>query len=167
MIKLLRYIDQINKILLWILGIFSAIMTAVLSVQVISRTFLGHSIAWSEELARFLMIYIVFIGAALALRKQQLIAIELIAEKVSLNTRRIMKTISNMIGIVFFCTMFVQGIVVVLRVHTQVSAAIQIPMSYVYAALPIGAVLLTMNAIAVIIELNIVTNTDNKRSVEQ
>lgn len=136
-------------------------MIGVLSVQVLSRTLIGHSIPWSEELARFLMIYLVFIGAALALRKQQLIAIEFVAEKAKFNTRRFLKITSNVIGIVFFGVIFVQGLEVMARVQTQVSAALQLPMSVVYAALPIGAVLLTMNAIAVIIELGIASEDKN------
>lgn len=151
---LLIFIDRINKILLLLLGILLAVMIGVLSIQVISRTFVGYPLAWSEELARFIMIYLVFIGAAVALRNQQMIAIEFIAERVNFQTRRIMKIVVNLIGIVFFCTIFVQGLEVMSRVKIQLSAALQIPMSYVYAALPVGAVLLIMNAIAVIIDLS-------------
>ncbi|MET3506542.1 TRAP transporter small permease [Halalkalibacter oceani] len=165
--KILSAIDKINTVLLLLLGTFLGIMILVLSVQVISRTLIGYSLPWSEELARFLMIYSVFIGAALALRYQQLIAIEFIAEKVSEKTRKGMKISSNLCGIVFFIIILFQGIAVMERVHTQSSAALQIPMSFLYAALPIGMVLLTMNAIAVIIDilLNDTKNNVNKWGV--
>ncbi|MDQ0338272.1 TRAP-type C4-dicarboxylate transport system permease small subunit [Caldalkalibacillus uzonensis] len=149
----LRYIDIFNKYLTIIMGLFLGIMSVVIFFQVFSRFFLGLPLPWSEELARFLMIYTVFFGAAVALRHQKLIAIEVIAESVSKNTRRLIKTVANGIGIVFFIIVLIKGLEVMERVHNQVSAAMQLPMSVAYAAIPIGAVLLIINGIAVIIEL--------------
>lgn len=160
----LKLIDKFNFLLKLLLGIMSAIMVIVLCAQVISRTFLNSSIYWSEELSRYLMIYMVFIGAAIALRNQQLMAIEFITEKVSEHTAKVLKTIANLIGIIFFIIMFFQGIQVMSRVSTQLSAALQIPMSFVYLALPLGAILLALNAIAVIIEINTKKRTVKKES---
>ncbi len=153
MSSVLKIIDQINKFLLILMGIFMGIMSVVIIFQVFSRFFLGFPLPWSEELARFLMIYTVFIGAALALRQQKLISIEVIAENISARARRILKTTANAIGIVFFIILFLKGIEVTSQVYGQVSAAMRLPMSYAYAALPLGAVFLTMNAVAVIIEM--------------
>lgn len=166
MFKIVNVIDSINKGLLLLLGVMTGVMIGVLCLQVLSRTFIGHSITWSEELSRFIMIYIVFIGASLALRNQQLIAIEFITEKVKFKTRKIMKVIINIIGIIFFGIIFLQGLDVVARVQDQVSAALQISMSYVYMALPIGAVLLTMNALAVIIELLMLDGSSETEEVK-
>ncbi|MBP1931662.1 TRAP transporter small permease [Ammoniphilus resinae] len=153
MAGLLRVIDSFNKWLTILLGVVLGVMSVVIIFQVLSRYILGIPLPWSEELARYLMAYSIFVGAALALRKQQLIAVEFISERLSFNPRRVLKIVINLTGIILFAILFIKGIEMMEKVSTQLSAAMQIPMSIPYASIPIGAVLLTINAIAVIIEL--------------
>nr|WP_249316785.1 TRAP transporter small permease [Bacillus sp. FJAT-50079] len=133
-------------------SIFIAIMAIVMILQVFSRFIFDLPLNWSEELARYLSIYAVFFGAAIALRYQQLIAVEALVDRVPETPRKILRIIVLVICIVFFALLFVKGIDMVERVNTQKSPAMQIPMSIPYAAVPIGAVLLIMNSLAVIIE---------------
>ncbi|MBP1932470.1 TRAP transporter small permease [Ammoniphilus resinae] len=153
MAALLRLIDSFNKWLTILLGIVLAVMSIVIISQVLSRYIFGIPLPWSEELARYLMSYSVFVGAALALRKQQLIAVEFISERLSWKPRRALKVAINVISIILFAILFMKGIEMMGKVGTQLSAGMQIPMSIPYASIPIGAILLTMNAVAVIIEL--------------
>jgi len=153
MVGLLRVIDSFNKWLTILLGVVLAVMSIVIIFQVLSRYIFGIPLPWSEELARYLMAYSIFVGAALALRKQQLIAVEFIAERLSFGPRRILKIVINIIGIMLYAILFMKGIEMMEKVSTQLSAAMQLPMSIPYASIPIGAVLLTINAVAVIIEL--------------
>jgi len=153
MAALLRLIDSFNKWLTILLGIVLGIMSIVIISQVLSRYIFGIPLPWSEELARYLMSYSVFVGAALALRKQQLIAVEFISERLSWKPRRVLKIAVNIIGILLFAILFMKGLEMMGKVSTQLSAGMQIPMSIPYASIPIGAALLTMNAVAVIIEL--------------
>jgi len=153
MTTLLRIIDIFNKWLTILLGVVLGVMSIVIIVQVLSRYIFGFPLPWSEELARYLMAYSIFVGAALALRHQQLIAVEFISERLSFGPRRILKIVINLIGILLFAILFIQGLAMMEKVSAQLSAAMQIPMSIPYASIPIGAILLTINAIAVIIEL--------------
>jgi len=153
MAALLRIIDILNKWLTILLGVVLGVMSIVIIIQVLSRYIFGFPLPWSEELARYLMAYSIFVGAALALRHQQLIAVEFISERLSFGPRRILKIVINLIGIVLFAILFMQGLQMMEKVSAQLSAAMQIPMSIPYASIPIGAILLTINAIAVIIEL--------------
>ncbi|MBS4208122.1 TRAP transporter small permease [Bacillus sp. FJAT-50079] len=149
---LLRGIDNLNKVIKILVSIFIAIMAIVMILQVFSRFIFDLPLNWSEELARYLSIYAVFFGAAIALRYQQLIAVEALVDRVPETPRKILRIIVLVICIVFFALLFVKGIDMVERVNTQKSPAMQIPMSIPYAAVPIGAVLLIMNSLAVIIE---------------
>ncbi|MBP1932468.1 TRAP transporter small permease [Ammoniphilus resinae] len=153
MAGLLRIIDFFNKCLMILLGVVLGVMSIVIIIQVLSRYIFGFPLPWSEELARYLMSYSIFVGAALALRNQQLIAVEFISERLSFNPRRILKIVINIIGIFLFAILFIQGFEMMDKVSSQLSAAMQISMSIPYASIPIGAILLTINAIAVIIEL--------------
>jgi TRAP-type C4-dicarboxylate transport system permease small subunit len=157
----LQIIDRLNKYMTILLGILLAIMSIVIIFQVFSRYLLSLPLPWSEELSRYIMIYTVFFGAALALRYQKLIAVEVLAEKLSWKNRRILKTVVNLISIAFFILLLVKGIEMMTKVHLQISPALQLPMSIPYASIPIGAILLIMNAVAVIIEMYTVPEEAN------
>lgn len=151
---ILKVIDAMNKYIMIILAVMLAAMSIVIIFQVFSRFVLGFPLPWSEEVARYLMVYATFMGAALALRQGRLIAVEVVAENLSANNRRKFKSFALIISICFFILLFLKGIEVLDQVGAQKSPALQIPMSIPYASISIGSILLLINAIAVLIELN-------------
>lgn len=158
---LIKWIDKVNKIVGVLLGIMLAIMSTLVIVQVVFRFVIKAPLHWSEELARYLMIYIVFLGVSLVLRNQRMIAIEFVAESIGESKKRILKMITMVIVIVFSLMLLVQGINILERVSNQTSAGLGIQMSIPYAAIPIGAGLMAMNAVAVILELLMKKEEDN------
>ncbi len=153
MTAIIKAIDFINKWVLIILALLFGAMAVIIIFQVFSRFFLGLPLAWSEEVARLIMAYTVFLGAALALRQSRLIAVEFLAEKLSVQKRKVLTFIIQIIAIVFFIILFTQGVKMIGQVHSQLSSALRLPMSVFYASIPIGSVLLTMSSVAVILEL--------------
>ena len=133
-------------------------MSVLILTQVFTRFVISYPLHWTEELARYLMIYSVFFGAALALRKNRLIAIELFYQSISPAKGRILRILIMLISIVFFAILFVQGIAILETVKFQTSAGLGISMAIPYAAIPIGAVLMAINAVAVILETIILRN---------
>lgn len=150
--SIITFIDYINKYVRIFIGILAGLMTLAILFQVFSRFILPFSVTWTEEFARYSMIYIVFLGAAIALRNQDLIAVEFLSEKLTKNARSTLKVIINLISIIFFVLLLIKGIELIERVGTQFSPALKLPMSIPYASIPIGAALLIINAIAVIME---------------
>ncbi len=128
-------------------------MAIVIISQVFSRFVLNFSLSWSEEVARYFSIYAVFFGAAIALRYQNLIAVEVLHEFIPIKLAKGLKLVVYIICIFFFTLLYFKGIEMLGQVHLQKSPALQIPMSIPYAAIPIGAVLLILNSFVVIIEL--------------
>ncbi|GIQ62638.1 membrane protein [Paenibacillus cisolokensis] len=148
----MKWIDAINKVVGIIVGLILAAMSVIIIAQIFSR-FLFHSpLTWSEEVARYLMVYMVFLGAPLALRQHRMIAIEVVAESVGAKARKVLKIATMLISIVFFIILLVQGNDMMGIVGRQHSAALGIPMNIPYMAIPIGAALMLLNAIAVIFE---------------
>src|SRR6218665_1909229 len=77
----LRLADAVNRILMVLLSIGMAIMFVAILTQVIVRFLLTHlgiitSVPWTEELARYVLIWIVLLGSAIGCRKGQLIALK-------------------------------------------------------------------------------------------
>jgi TRAP-type C4-dicarboxylate transport system permease small subunit len=153
MTNMVRIIDGINKGIRVFIAISLGVMSIVIVTQVISRYFLGHAFTWAEEVSRYLMVWSVFLGAALALRTQSLIALEIIAEKLSIGAKRGLKIIVYFIGLIFFIILFVKGLEIIGNVKFQRSPALQISMSFPYLGIPVGAAALILNSIAVLIEL--------------
>ncbi|WP_019120760.1 TRAP transporter small permease [Brevibacillus massiliensis] len=153
MTAIIRLIDSINRGILILLGVLLGIMSVIIIFQIFSRFFLGLPLSWSEELARIIMAYAVFMGAGLALRHQQMIAVEFLAERLPRQKRRILKMIIHVVAIIFFVLLLVKGLDMMEKVHTQRLAALQLPMSVAYASIPVGSVLLIMNAITVLLEM--------------
>ena len=77
----MRFIEKISYwvdlILRTLIAAFLAMMTVVLVVQIVQRSIFQSGLIWADELARFLMIAIVFIGAAVAIRDKSHITVSL------------------------------------------------------------------------------------------
>lgn len=150
--RVVKMIDSLNKVVGIVLALMLGTMSILILAQVFSRFVIDLPLTWSEELSRYLMIYVVFIGAGLAMRYNKLISVELLPESLQGTKRKVIVILSLLISIVFFVILFVQGMDILSRVTMQTSPALGLPMSIPYAAVPIGALLLGMNAVAAIFD---------------
>ncbi|WP_203553577.1 TRAP transporter small permease [Bacillus sp. B15-48] len=153
MTHFIKMVDVMNKGIKVIIGVFLAIMAIVIFTQVILRFFFGGAFNWAEELSRYLMVWSIFLGAAVALRTQSLIALEFVAEKLSTPLKRKLKIFVFLGAITFFIILFVMGIQMMGNVQFQKSPALQISMSIPYLGIPVGSAALLLNAVAVLFEL--------------
>lgn len=148
----LRFIDRLNKVMGYLLTLLLAVMTAIIFWQVFSRFVVGSSLSWSEELSRFLMIFMILIGSSIALRNNELIAIEIILEKVENLSKKIVVITIHIISIVFFIILIKYGYSMAQSFSNQMAPGLGISMKYIYLALPLGGVLLLLNSLACIAE---------------
>ena len=156
--RYLLIIDRVNECVLNLLGILLAIMSLAIVFQVISRFIFKFPIPWSEELARYLMVFCIFLGAGYAVRRGKLIGIEYVQQL--LNTKgRVVVILFVHLSIVFFL-IFVISISkdMLLTVKNQASPAMQISMIIPYGAIPAGAVLGVLNSLAFIFDRVILTD---------
>lgn len=149
---LMKGIDLLNKFVGIVVGLMLAVMSILIVVQVICRFVLEYPLTWSEELARYLMVYTVFLGASLALRNHKMIAVELILENVKPLARKVMRIVIMLVSMVFLFTLLVKGIGMLEIVGRQQSSSLGLSMDIPYMAIPIGAGLMLINAVAVIID---------------
>ena len=120
-----------------ILG-FAIILTFV---EVIRRYLFGKSFVWSEELMRYLFVYVGFIGGAAAFREKGLACFDLVTKKISSpKARKIISLVIDLGVIGFSLYMGIKGVQVVglPSIARQTSAGLNLPMPVVYAAIPIG-----------------------------
>lgn len=136
--KVLKWLDEHTEEV--ILVIFSAIMVAVIFLQVIMRYVFDNSLSWSEELARYCFIWLVYIGISYGVKKQRHIKVDVVLLLLKERGRLIFMILSNLLFL-FFCLFVIRygyGIAMQILDWGQKSPANQIPMGIVYLAAPIG-----------------------------
>ena len=134
----------IDKYLSYILIFLMAAMTLDVLWGVFTRYLLGSQADWSEELARFLLIWIGILGAAYASGQRMHLSIDLLMPKLGENGQRRLFIFIN-INIIFFAlTVMVIGgfrLMYITQVLGQLSAALRIPLYLVYAVMPLSGLL--------------------------
>ncbi|MTH79078.1 TRAP transporter small permease [Paracoccus aestuariivivens] len=131
--------------------LFSVMLAAVL-VQVAGRYFLNFSIAQAAEIATFCQIWLVLLGAGVALSRGQHVAIDILPAKLSLPAARV-----ALIGIALvsgtFLAVLAWGSLPLLKLgEFQTSPSLRMPMKYMYACLPIGAAYMVLELILSVIQ---------------
>jgi TRAP-type C4-dicarboxylate transport system permease small subunit len=124
------------------------VMTVVVFLQVLYRYVFAQPLQWSEELARYLFVWLSIMGATLALQKKGHFGLDLFYKMLSNRFQRIVKfPVYLLLGIVIFVILF-QGIILVQKTVLQESPAMGISMAWAYASLPVGGALMAIHLIA-------------------
>jgi TRAP-type C4-dicarboxylate transport system permease small subunit len=137
--------DKITHYLGHFLALLMTIMTIDVLWGVFTRYAMGNQASWSEELARFLLIWIGILGAAYASGQNMHLAIDLLSPKLAGKSKqRLASGITILIILFVFCILVIGGfrLIYVTQVLGQMSPALQIPMTVVYAVLPLSGIII-------------------------
>ncbi|MGL5698573.1 MAG: TRAP transporter small permease [Kluyvera sp.] len=118
--------------------------------QVFSRYVLNQPSTLTDELARFLMIWVGLLGAAYTVGVQRHLAIDLLAMSINPRKQLILSVVINLLIFAFAGGVIVTGglkLIAKTLATSQVSAAMQIPMGYVYLILPLTGVIMMFYAL--------------------
>jgi len=118
------------------------VMTVMIFLQVIYRYVLGESLSFSEELARYMFIWSVAMGSALALRTRSHIGVEILVEQLPASLAKPAKILACVLSLIFYGMLIWYGFEMVGETMDQESAALELPMGYVYLAVPLSAIVL-------------------------
>lgn len=131
------------------LGGFLTILMVVMTIDVLwgvfTRYAIGHQASWTEELARFLLIWIGILGAAYASGQRIHLAIDLLSPKLEVGNKRFIFLLIKGIIILFAFLVLVVGgsrLIYISQILGQTSPALQLPMSVVYSVLPVSGLLI-------------------------
>nr|WP_255259899.1 TRAP transporter small permease subunit [Lentibacillus sp. CBA3610] len=108
-------------------------------LQVISR-YLEIPLAGTEELARFMIIWLTFIGTSLAIHEKIHLAVKYFVSLVNENLQKMINILVDIIIIILFAILGFYGFDLTLLSMGTSSSALQVPMGLVYSIIPITAV---------------------------
>ncbi|HSC72341.1 MAG TPA: TRAP transporter small permease [Candidatus Methylomirabilis sp.] len=129
-------------------ALFMAILVTMV-FQVTFRYALNAPLVWTEELARILYIWACYLGAPVALRRGNHVAIVFVSERLPRPLGRVVVLASQAIALVFFLQLAIQGAILASRSHTVEAITLPIPWSVIYAVAPLSAVLMTLETLEV------------------
>lgn len=125
-----------------LIGISLLIIVIVTILQVIARFVFDRPLIWSDELARFILIWMVFIGAAVVSFDDKHMAVEVFQEKMSPKFKLITSFMMRFLILIFLAITAYSSIELVQVSHYLKSGALEIPFSYWRVAAPVGSVLM-------------------------
>jgi TRAP-type C4-dicarboxylate transport system permease small subunit len=131
-------LKALDRILFAIIGCLLAMMVVDVTVQVFFRYVIELPPTWTEELARFIFAWQIFLGAGLAFGRGSHIVVDALVQALPSGGRRLFSIISNAIVFPFLGVLIWQGINMVHMTSDMYSPALGLNMGVVYASLPTG-----------------------------
>lgn len=137
--------NKVSKALEWFMIIIFALLVLDVLFQVFSRYILGTSFTWTEEFARFSLIWMTILGAAYLNGKREHLSMDFLYQKFSVaNQRKASIFIEVLIFLFALIVMVIGGLnLVYTTLHLeQLSGTLRIPLGYVYAIMPFSGFLI-------------------------
>jgi TRAP-type C4-dicarboxylate transport system permease small subunit len=120
----IRWSDGIVLVLFWVLAF-------TVFLQFFTRYVLNNSLGWTEEIARYLLIGVTFVGSVMAVRKQSHIAVELLYRWLGRRARQVMQFAVDVISTIFYVAMAWYTAELARRTGSMM-VSIDVPKSVVY-----------------------------------
>lgn len=134
--------SYILRALLWLtkasVVVISVVIVCATMAQVVFRYVVLSPLPWSEELARYCFVWIVFLGGAIGLSRGAHLGVDLLVNLLPFKLQRAIETLSS-VCIVIFALVVINASLPVLQMNMyQRSPALGLQMSWVYAAIPLS-----------------------------
>lgn len=140
-----KLIGYMNWGIKHILNLIMAILVTVVFMQVIFRFVLDSPLAWTEELARYSLIWLTFLGAAYAMSLKAHIGMEFFVNLFKVSIRKVLYIIATFASLLFFLLMVMEGFDLAMQGMSQLSPVLRIPMGMIYMVIPVSGVVLIIN----------------------
>jgi TRAP-type C4-dicarboxylate transport system permease small subunit len=131
-----------NHVENWIAFLVFWGLGAIVFLQFFTRYVLNDSLAWTEEIARYALMWLTFIGAAIVARKNVHISVEVLLHYLPAIPARLLLAIVDVIKLLFMGLLAYFSLTIVERMQWQRMVIIDLPMSIVYGGVALGCFLM-------------------------
>jgi TRAP-type transport system small permease protein len=131
----------------WLAFALFWLLAFIVFLQFFTRYILNDSLAWTEEIARYGLMALTFIGAAMVTRRNSHIAVVLLTELLPNGPARLLRAAIDLIMLVFLALLAYFSVLIVQRMQFQRMTVIDLPMSLVYGAVSVGCFLMLFRQI--------------------
>src|SRR5690554_4515589 len=148
--------EKVDKTVAHLLVIILGVMVINVTWQVVSRYIFQAPSSFTDELSRYLLIWLGMLGAAYVAGQNDHLAIDILPQKLKGRKKIRLQIFISIVIIAFVLPVMILGgsnLVYITYVLGQKSATLQVPLAYVYAIIPLSGLLVAYYQIADIIEL--------------
>lgn len=145
--KILKLLD--DKFEEYFLAFTLSLSVLIIFAQVIMRYVLGSSLSWSEELARYLFLWEIWLGASFAVKHNKHLRADVLQTVLPKKFKYPIEVLYTVIWLAFCIFLAYKSTVLVSTISRvgQLSAAMRLPMKYAYASVPAGCILMSIRLI--------------------
>jgi TRAP-type C4-dicarboxylate transport system permease small subunit len=134
-----RWLVTLNR---WFVIVLMAVMAVLVFVNVVSRYAFNHSLIWVEEVTRYMMVWVGFIGSGLVLRYGAHIAVDVFQDLLPTRAAQVLRALVVVVLAVAFAAMAWLGVEYVRFAWDQETPVLNWNFGLVYLAIPIGSMLM-------------------------
>jgi TRAP-type C4-dicarboxylate transport system permease small subunit len=146
--KLLDGISRrLNQAMKFLAGFLIAAMTILVFLQVVFRYLLDAPLDWSEEMASFAFVWMALLGASVGLRNDEHPRLDIFYQVFPEWLKKLSGLLINLAILFMLVVLFIFGLKFTIAMQMQRTAALGYSVSYVYAVLPISAVIMLIHVL--------------------
>ena len=149
---LYRIYDGYNKAAEVLSTILLIAITVIVFIAVGARYVFRTPFEWSEEFARYGFIWICFLGFALAEKSGDHFMITYFVDKLSVRVRMAVEIFLHVLMLAVLYKFFLESVNYYNQGKSGISTIMLIPLNYIYAALPVGIILMALNRVKIFVE---------------
>jgi TRAP-type C4-dicarboxylate transport system permease small subunit len=159
--KLERISGRVNRMIEMLLFGLGASMALVVALQVLFRYGLNQSLFWSEELARFFLVWLTFLGATVAYFRRLHPGVDVLYHRCPPTLRQAADVLVHSVSLLLFLVMVVYGWRFAHFVRLQITPALNLPKWVVFGIVPLSGLVLTLHALPRLIAAATGTHRDH------
>jgi TRAP-type C4-dicarboxylate transport system permease small subunit len=142
-----RLVDVVNRGAEGFVRILLAVMVVTVFTQVIFRFLIQHPLSWSEEVARYVFVGIIWMGAGAVVRENGHPGMDLLTRSLPPVWQRRIQLLVNLLVAATLVSVVITGVRLAWGNMSQPSPAMELPMGLPYAAIPLSAAIMLLNLI--------------------
>jgi len=137
----------LNRLSEWALVVFLSAMTLAVFLEILFRYVFHFPLFWTEEFARYCLVWSSLLGATIAFKRGEHIAVTFFMDRLPTRSRRVLGFAAGVSVAVILLVILWGGIQLISVTSRQLSPALRVSMAIPYAALPIAAAIMLVHAL--------------------
>lgn len=134
----------VDGIVRWAVVLLMLVMTVTVCLQILFRYVFNVPLGWSEEMARFAFVWVSFFGASALMRMREHINVTIFLDRFPARLQAIAVFLANLVAVICVYFFVVGGIALTTNEWRQLAPATEIPMGWVYLAIPVSSGLMAI-----------------------
>ena len=147
------FLKKLDHILSGVEKVTACVMLVLIvligSAQIFFRFVLHSSLIWSEELMRYMFVWLSFLTASIAVREHKHISVDFVTSFTPARVNRVFYLLSRVAMLAYFYFMIPAGFALCAKTAHNRSTILPITWNFVYAALPVGMILMILSMVSV------------------